>query len=140
MPANAAHIVHTEMMRAMGRAVSGLRGGVGKYPPKPEGSKYRRTGTLGRSLTSFAHGDSIHSVKRIAGGVEGRWGTNVKYAPYVIDQNSQAWMHKGRWWTLQGEAKRMTPQVKAEFEAASVRIANKLGPMWTKTIVIEVNL
>ena len=140
MPSNAANIVHTEMMRAMGRSMVRLQGGVKKYPPKPPDSRYIRTTTLGKSLTIATDAQAIGSVSAIHGGVEGRWGTKVKYAPYVIDQNKQAWMHKGRWWTLQGEAKRLTPQVVKEFKAASVRIADKLGPMWDRDIIIKVEL
>ena len=139
MPSNAANIVHTEMMRAMGRSMMRLQGGVKPYPAKPATSKYRRTGMLGRSVTIAADAQGIHSVARVHGGVEGRWGTKVKYAPYVIDQNKQA-SHMSHWWTLQGEAKRMTPLVVKEFDTAATNIADKLGPLWDRDIIIEVNL
>ena len=137
---DASQVVHNEMMKAMGRSLGRLQEGLKKYPTAKPESRYIRTMDLWRSLTVGKLGlQGIHSVKGIHGGVEGRWGTNVKYAPYVIDQNRQA-AHMGRWWTLQGEAKRLTPQVVKEFQAASVRIADKLGPMWTRTITIEVEL
>ena len=146
MPDTAAQIVHKEMMRAMTRSLIGLQGGVAKYPGKPAGSTYRRTLTLGRSLTmgramtsSGAGRLSIAEVKPITGGVQGRWGTNVKYARWVIDKTRQA-KHMRHWWTLQDEARRMTPMVRREFEGASQRIAQQLGPRWTRTIVIEVNV
>lgn len=66
---------------------------VPTYPPPPAGSSYRRTGTLGRSITT--------EVKAIGTRQVGSIGTNVVYAPYVIDKERQAGMHVGRWWTLQ---------------------------------------
>ena len=137
---SAANIVHDEMMRAMGRSLGRLQEGVKKYPQKKPESRYGRTMTLWHSLTNSQHGQAIYSVTRVHGGVEGRWGTNVPYAPYVIDKNRQAWMHKGRWWTLQGEAKRMIPLVVKEFDTAATNIADKLGPLWDRDIIIEVEL
>jgi hypothetical protein len=140
VPETAAQIVHTEMMRAMGRSLLALQGGVKKYPKKLN-PRWVRTGTLGRSVTSSKAPGAISKVRRVPGGVEGRWGSNVKYAPWVIDRDRQRDYHRDHgWWTLQDEAKRMVPKVRKEFEAASTRIANKLGPRWTKTIVIEVAL
>lgn len=82
------------METAMRKAMLYLHGKVPKYPEPPPKSSYRRTGTLGRSITT--------RVEREGGTVVGFIGTNVEYAQYVIDKDNQAWMHKGRWWTLQG--------------------------------------
>ena len=74
------------------------------YPPKPDGSTYDRTGTLGRTLGieeggGHAGQPDIFEVKPSGGFVEGHFGTRLGYAIYVIGQR-QAWMHRGRWWTI----------------------------------------
>ena len=90
------------------------------YPDKPEGSKYDRTGTLGRTLgvdESGAKGGQpdIFEVREMSTGFEAHFGTNLGYAPYVIGE-SQAWMHKGIWWTMADIAEKATPKVRAIFE------------------------
>ncbi len=78
---------------------------VPSYPPEPDNSSYDRTGTLGRTLGSSESGGKngkpdIYEVKKVGSGlVEGRFGTRLDYAEYVIGEN-QAWMHEGRWWKL----------------------------------------
>lgn len=86
------------------------------YPSPPAGSTYRRTGTLGRTVTAFPGvagptgiggsggdngGQPLTRVESIAGGVRGVVGGRLSYMPYVIDEGQQAYMHRGRWWTLQ---------------------------------------
>lgn len=80
--------------QATEEAVLYVHGKVPEYPPPPGESSYTRTGTLGRSITT--------KVEAIGSGAVGSIGTAVVYAGYVIDENRQAWMHRGRWWTLQG--------------------------------------
>lgn len=75
------------------QAVSYVLQRVPKYPPPPAGSRYRRTGTLGRSISG--------KVKRLGSTWRGFVGTKVVYAPYVIDEQFQARVHQGRWYTLQ---------------------------------------
>jgi hypothetical protein len=63
-------------------------------------SSYKRTGTLGRSISTKS--------EIIGDNVQGMIGTSVSkqtaasgYASYVIgDDGEQAWMHVGRWWQL----------------------------------------
>lgn len=88
------------------------------YPAPPDGSKYVRTGTLGRTLGSdFGGGRSsgqpeIFGVKRIGqGSFEGRFGTNLEYAEYVIGDGTQAAQHQGRWWTLSSIAERAKDKI-----------------------------
>lgn len=61
-----------------------------KYPPKRPGQTYTRTGTLANSWAR----------KRIKAGV---WAVvnNTTYAIHVVNAGTQAWMHEGRWWTMQ---------------------------------------
>jgi hypothetical protein len=140
MPADAGRIVHDELVRAMNRGLDRLLEGVKPYPPPPTGSRYHRRYWLGKSLTVRGDPKGIRTVRDIPGGVEGRWGTKVEYARWVIGEGTQAWMHKGRWWTLQGEAQRLFPKVKAEFDAAGERITKRLDGRWNQTIVVELNL
>lgn len=90
-----------EILRGMNRAVLYVHGEIPPYPAPPDGSDYRRTGTLGRSITT--------EVRSVGNEVVGLIGTSVVYAPYVISdepsadgRGPQAWMHAGRWWALQG--------------------------------------
>lgn len=79
---------------------------IPRYPKASETSSYRRTGSLGRSLGASKGGRKIGKadINIVAGrGVhtQGRFGTRLSYAPYVISDDKQAYMHKGRWWTMQ---------------------------------------
>ena len=78
---------------------------VPSYPAKPDTSDYRRTGTLGRSLGSSQSGGisggqpNIYEVNGLGSStVEGRFGTNVVYAEYVIGENQAR--HMTHWWKL----------------------------------------
>jgi hypothetical protein len=110
---------------------------VPSYPTPPDGSSYRRTGTLGKSLGSSEGGGSaggkpsIYEVKQagVGGFVEGRFGTTLDYAPYVIGPTEgakgerQAWMHKDRWWQLED----IIPKSKAKIDAIWTGIAQKMA-------------
>lgn len=54
---------------------------------------YRRSGTLGKSIVS--------EVIELSTGVDIVIGSNLAYAPLVIDRDKQALYHRGTWWTLQ---------------------------------------
>jgi len=78
---------------------------VPSYPEPPAASTYRRTGTLGRSLGSSESGGkasgepSIYETREMgAGMIEGRFGTNLEYAPYVIGEEQAR--HMAHWWKL----------------------------------------
>lgn len=88
--------------RAMMEAIYYVHSTVPRYPQKPPESTYRRTGTLGRSINTEVRAVGTDMVAAI--------GTNVVYAPWVISSEPvagppaagpQAWVHVGRWWTLQ---------------------------------------
>lgn len=75
------------------------------YPAPPPDSKYRRTGTLGRTLGSSEGGGKtggqpdVYETKAIgAHDYEGRFGTNLNYAPYVIGEEQAR--HMSHWWKL----------------------------------------
>ena len=103
---------------------------VPAYPPEPEDSSYTRTGTLGRTLGSSEGGGKggaypdIYEVHPLgsASGYEGRFGTNLDYAPYVVDPEEQAAVHRGRWWTMTTIAEKAHDKIVAVFQGLADEI------------------
>lgn len=102
--------------QATNKAVLYVHSTVPPYPAPPAASTYRRTGTMGRSITT--------EVRSLGSQVVGVIGTNVIYAPWVISDESaggagpQAFMHKGRWWTLQGVVSKARDNIVKIYEDA----------------------
>lgn len=69
----------------------------------------RRTGQLGRSITSDVRDVSADGVTVVVG-------TNLNYAPFVIDRYRMSAYHKGTWTPLQDDVERGLPIV---IEAAN---------------------
>lgn len=106
---------------------------VPPYPPPPQDSTYRRTGTLGRSLGSSQGGGasggepSIYRVRQLGeGNYEGVFGTNLDYAPYVIGDTTQAEVHQGRWWTMQTITQRAAEKINHLWQKAGDLLAKFL--------------
>lgn len=95
--------IRPALEKGMRKAMYYVHSQTPAYPAAPIGSTYRRTGTLGRSIST--------DVKPVGGSVTGIIGTPVEYAPYVIDEDRQAWMHRGRWWTLQSVVRKSLDRV-----------------------------
>ena len=94
-----------------------------KYPPVPSGSSYRRTGLLGRSVTTLMgrSPDALSRVENKFGGVRAIVGTKVKYSPWVIDENRQTSTHRDNgWWTLQGVVRSLSGGIRKVY-AKSMR-------------------
>lgn len=95
---------------------------VPSYPKQRPDANYRRTGTLGRSLGSSESGGasgspSVYTIKSLGqSNFEGRFGTSLDYAPYVIGDTTQAQVHQGTWWTIKTIAEKSQ---------------EKLGDLWT---------
>lgn len=102
--------IRPEMRAATEKALAYVHSRVPPYPSPPPDSTYRRTGTLGRSITT--------QVRELGTQMVGVIGTNVVYAPYVIDEKRQAAMHSGRWWTLQAVVRKARAGVRAIYRAA----------------------
>lgn len=125
---------------ALDSSLLALWGAVPPYPPAPNSSGYVRTGTLGRSLGSSDGGGmassapSIYVVKPMGdANYEAHFGTNLSYAPYVIGDNTQAWMHKGRWWIISDIAAAAKEKIQAIFgqlEGALVEFLEGWGNSW----------
>jgi hypothetical protein len=102
---------------------------VPPYPDKPSPDSYDRTGTLGRTLGSGMSGGimgskpDIYDVKKLGQSFEARFGTTKDYAPYVIGDDDQAWMHRGRWWTMKVIADRARDKVLRLFDLMGEKLA-----------------
>jgi len=92
--------VNSTMRSLMDKSMRVLWENVPPYPPKPEGSKYIRTGLLGKSIGASGAKPTIYSITGTGADIVGAFGTKLSYAKYVIDPDRQAYMHKGRWWTM----------------------------------------
>jgi hypothetical protein len=86
------------LRRGTRRAIEHVRAILATYPPKPPGSTYRRTGSLGRAWAV--------EVRGLAGNIVGVAGNTMPYAPEVQDLTEQADVHRGRWPTVQGVAQK----------------------------------
>ena len=90
----------------------------GKLPSEssiPTRGTYDRTGVMVASITT--------DVESMGSGFVGLIGTKMSYAPWVISSEEaangdgpQAWMHVGRWYTLQGHLKKYQKDVNKFFE------------------------
>ena len=104
---------------------------VPSYPQKPVGSRYRRTGTLGRSLGISEQGGTfgnpdVLTVKSIGGGKqEARFGTRLIYAPYVIGAKTQARQNR-HWYTMETIAKNAEAGIHKLFDGLSKKLVKFL--------------
>lgn len=107
--------VQEPIAKALDKSVKLIQRGVTTYPPKPPYSLYRRRGTLGRSFTTRVDRSRL----------EGRVGTRLAYAPYVIGDGTQAaWMR--HWKTIGDAATEVLPRIEGFFVKAADEIAQKL--------------
>ena len=93
--------------------------------PYPDVENPTRTGLLGRSLGSSMQGGkagtpSIYQTKRLGNMIEGRFGTNVSYAEYVIGER-QSWWHY-RWWKLSQIAKESEKRIVELWNTAAEKM------------------
>ena len=77
---------------ARDKSLNELRERGEKYPRKPAGSKYQRTGRYGQSWAEEPQGFLSGRVWNKVRSAKGRF-----YAPYVGGMDSQASVHQGRW-------------------------------------------
>ena len=104
---------------------------VPPYPKISFNSSYRRTGTLGRSLGTSAAGGkgsgkpSIYETKKLGSGFEGRFGTDLSYAPYVIGDTTQA-THMGYWWQMKDIANKAGDKITRLWQTLADKMARFL--------------
>lgn len=123
--------LNVAMKAGMDASLSVLWENVPPYPPPPETSTYRRTGTLGRTLGSnFSGGKSgkpeIYQTKKLGDGYQGRFGTNLNYAPHVIGEGTQSRVHRGRWWTLKTVAEKAQSKILQVWQGVVDKLARFL--------------
>lgn len=117
--------VRPALRSATEKAVLYVHGEVPEYPSPPSNSNYRRTGTLGRSITT--------EVRELGRDTVGVIGTAVVYAPWVISSEAvgnrgpQAGVHRGRWYTLQGVVKKAKDGIVKIYEKAIRDLINSGG-------------
>ena len=104
---------------------------VPPYPGKPAESKYTRTGTLGRTIGISEAGDKsgnpdIYKVNQ-HGGVydEGRFGTALEYAPYVIGTKQASW--NSHWWKLEDVPKKAQAKITSLVNKTATSMVNFLN-------------
>lgn len=109
---NDAQQVGAVLDKAMKKAVLYVHQQIPPYPPPPPNSRYRRTMTLGRSITTLKGGarGALSQTRLIPGGVQGVIGTSIPYARDVIGPDQKP-VHKGRWWQLETEVEKSIPGV-----------------------------
>lgn len=98
-------------------------------PPYPQVENPKRTGTLGRTLGSSIEGSKrgnpeIYEVKKLGDGIEGRFGTKLEYAQYVIGEK-QTWFHS-RWWTMGEVAKKIEGKIAKLWSTAAEKMVKFL--------------
>lgn len=91
------------------------------YPAPPVGSTYIRTGRLANSFRVETRGQGEYAVTNSA-----------PYASYVVGptdkkgtDGGQAWMHRGRWWTMVEVVKEDLPKLRRDIEQA-------IKDLWTR--------
>lgn len=118
-----------ELQAAMDKAMLHLQGSIPEYPAQNPATDYVRTGTLGRSIGLGGGKAEVHQVKRLGqGNYEGRIGTRVYYAQYVIGEGTQA-EHVRRsapWWTMKTVAEAAQEGIVRIFEAMAEKLAGWL--------------
>lgn len=111
------------LFKATDRAVKYVHSTVPPYPPPHPESGYVRTGTLGRKIHTEVRPIGKESIGLI--------GTDVIYAPWVIsdeavgDRGPQAWMHEGRWYTLQEVVRKARKAVVQIYEQAVAELVRR---------------
>ena len=121
-----------ELGDAMDESLTYIQTRVPEYPNEPPGSMYVRTLTLGRSIGLGGGRSDVKDIKRLGQGkYEGRFGTNLYYAPYVIGTGEgggkkQA-RHMSHWWTMDEIKERAEPGIKKIFEEMTRRLVKFLG-------------
>lgn len=112
-------IIRKHLRRGMGTAVMGVQRVAQVYPPPPVGSRYRRTGTLGRRWKT--------QVQALVGGVRGIIENPTHYAPQVQGEQ-QAAVHVGRWKPMSQIIREEGPNIEAALgEALQAAIKEMSG-------------
>lgn len=123
----------TEVRKAYTGVAAEVQKSVPAYPSPPPGSTYDRTGALGAGLGSGMGGGqvgppSVYRVEKIGQAeYELVIGANEpEYNVYVIDEQRQAAVHRGRWWTTRDWLERAQEGITKVFVTMSEIMAQFL--------------
>lgn len=100
--------INPALIKAASRARQLLVPALSAYPSAPAGSRYQRTGRLGRGW---------QRATPLNGGTGFQLINPTEYAGLVQGTN-QAWMHKGRWKTAEQIAHELLEDILAAYEDA----------------------
>ena len=110
--------IRKELNDAMAKSVFVVHERAKTYPPQRPGSTYKRKKSAGLG------GAWDTEVKSLASDIKGIVSNPTSYGPYVMLEERQAWMHKGRWATTVQIVKEKQHKIMGFFEYAMDRIAN----------------
>lgn len=113
-------IVRDEVAQALARVIESARASAMRYPPPRPGQRYRRTYRL-----RGGWGNARVQGRIGARAIEASIANPVPYAPYV-QGDAQAWMHVGRWKTVDDIADDHRVQAQGELETALIRAAHRM--------------
>lgn len=118
--------LNQEMRETMDKALAHVQDSVPPYPAQGADINYVRTYTLGKTIGSGGGQAEIREIKTIGKGVEGKLGTRLYYAPYVIGdpQARNIQRSSSNWWTI--------TQVARKAEAGVVKLFNGMGDRLAK--------
>lgn len=110
-------LVRRELVTALDKSAKEVQYSVTQYPPPPPGSRYRRTGTLGRSITTKVDGTRLEAMI----------GSRLYYAPDVLDDHRQAAVHRGRWKVMSQHAASQMRKIEGHMADANRKVAQALA-------------
>jgi hypothetical protein len=119
--------MHKALATTMSAALIAVWEAVPPYPPPPADSTYVRTGTLGKSLGSGLSGGSagepdIFTVRPVGSmDYEGKFGTRLEYAEFVIGENQAA--SNSHWWNIRTVAGRAAEKIGKLFNTLGEKLA-----------------
>lgn len=114
-------LLASELQPALEAGLLALVGPLASYPPAPQGSRYRRTGTLGRLWAS-----AKPTFGTMSSGFEASMANATPYGVFV-QGTPQAKMHAGRWQSADEIIEAHKGEIESQLQAAVDRIGQKLG-------------
>lgn len=116
--------IGSETEQAIDRALMLAQGKLAVYPPAIPFSRYRRTGLLGQLWAG-----ATHRIRRVTMGsrlfVEGSIQNARPGIERVQNEDDQAWVHQGRWRTVQQILADMQPEVDRLLQQAGDRVVER---------------
>lgn len=109
-----------------------LQGNLPGYPGERPAQDYRRTGLLGRVVTTYpaqplgAGAQALSKVETLGSDIVGLLGGQLDYIEFVIDEHNQAWMHAGRWYQLQPEVLSHRDEIISMYEQMADELTEDL--------------